>query len=170
MQQQQVVERKEQHRLLEIERNRLEEEKLRWLDAEKKKLGEQMERRLEQERRRLEHQALGQFVAAEGPLDRPALGATMLGLPSQKQAAGALGALVASIGDAPAGNLAQGEEEQQPVENGDWTTSDGVWAELDAIPPHWVSAPPSSHSLPHTPSVPPALSCNRECLCQQAAD
>jgi hypothetical protein len=163
MQQQQVVERKEQHRLLEIERNRLEEEKLRWLDAEKKKLGEQMERRLEQERRRLEHQALGQFVAAEGPLDRPALGATMLGLSSQehaasasfqKQAAGASGALVASIGDAPAGNFAQGEEEQQPVGNGDSTTSDGVWAELDGIPQHWVSAPPS-HTLPLSPPPPP---------------
>lgn len=71
MQQQQLVELKDQQLLLEKERQRLELEKAKWLDDEKKKLGDQMEQRLEQERRRLEQHALGQFIAAEGPLDRP---------------------------------------------------------------------------------------------------
>jgi len=171
MQEQQLVELKEQQRLLEIERNRLEEEKLRWLEAEKKKLGEQMEQRLERERRRLEQQALGQFVAAEGPLDRPAIGATTLGLAER---AGPSGTMVASIGDAPVGNAAQGyvqqqeqQDEQQPAEDGDLTAGDGDWAELNALPQHWVSAPPLALPLPLL-RPPPAGAGTKE-VCQQAA-
>jgi len=144
MQQQHLFELKDQQRILEQERQRLEAEKQKWLESEKKKLGEQMEHRLEREHRRVEQQALRQFVAVEGPLDRPAH-ATLRGpgtvlaqrvhQPQLHQTsaahlqAGECGAAVPVCVLHGNGHIADGMHDMHGLRVQDM---------LDAVPEHWV--------------------------------
>jgi hypothetical protein len=134
MQEQQLIELKDQQRLIENERQRLEVEKQRWLEAERRKLGAQMERRLEDERRRLEQQAMRQFVAAEGPLDRPAPGGTVVAQGPGTVVSASIGAH--DVGHTHAGG---GEIEQEMARA---AAADGAAHVANSVssvvPHHWV--------------------------------